>query len=310
MSDRATLLEMGFDAERVDWALHAAPGGLQSALDHLEAHQDEPVPDWRAAGGAAEPSAASIKCNDCGKLFRDMDLAMYHAEKSGHESFEESSEAIKPLSAEEREARLAELRSKAARRRADKASEDAKQERANELIRRKAGQESAQIREDLERKERIKEAERKRKERLDDVCMYLTNKIAAKERVRAQIEQDKRDRAERFAREKALREGRPLPGASAAPSAAASAAAAPRPTSNASEARLRIRGPGGMWMGTLPAEATLADVELAVNSAQGGSAQLEFSTAFPRRKFTDAERGASLRELGLVPNAALDASAK
>lgn len=130
--------------------------------------------------------------------------------------------------------------------------------------------------------------------------------------MRAQIEQDKRDRAERAAREKALREGRPLPGASAAPSAAASAAAAPPPraTSNASEARLRIRGPGGMWMGTLPAEATLADVEQAVNAAQGGSAQLEFSTAFPRRKFTDAERGASLRELGLVPNAALDASAK
>lgn len=174
MSDRATLLEMGFDAERVDWALHAAPGGLQSALDHLEAHQDEPVPDWRAEAGAAggtEPSAASIKCNDCGKLFRDMDLAMYHAEKSGHESFEESSETIKPLTAEEREARLAELRSKAAQRRASKASEDAQQDRANELIRRKAGQESAQIREDLQRKERIKEAERKRKERLDDVCV-------------------------------------------------------------------------------------------------------------------------------------------
>lgn len=37
-----------------------------------------------------------------------MDLAMYHAEKSGHESFDESTEAIKPLTEEEREAKLAE----------------------------------------------------------------------------------------------------------------------------------------------------------------------------------------------------------
>ena len=141
--------------------------------------------------------------------------------------------------------------------------------------------------------------------------------------MRAQIEQDKRDRAERAAREKALREGQPLPGASSKPSAAAAAAAAAasggaaaRQTSNASEARLRVRAPGGMWMGTLPADATLADVESAVNSQHGTAARLvvrwclQFATAFPRRVFTDAERGSSLRDLGLVPNAALDASAK
>lgn len=92
--------------------------------------------------------------------------------------------------------------------------------------------------------------------------------------MRAQIEQDKRDRAERAAREKALREGRPLPGASSAPSAATAAGTLPRQTSNASEARLRVRAPSGMWMGTLPAEATLADVESAVNSEHGTAAQL------------------------------------
>ena len=39
----------------------------------------------------------------CNKQFRDMDLAKYHADKSGHEDFSESAEAIKPLSPEERE---------------------------------------------------------------------------------------------------------------------------------------------------------------------------------------------------------------
>lgn len=41
-----------------------------------------------------------------------MNLAMYHAEKSGHEAFEETSEAIKPLTQEEKDARLAECTSR------------------------------------------------------------------------------------------------------------------------------------------------------------------------------------------------------
>lgn len=42
------VLSMGFAANRVDWALHSTSNsGLQSALDHLEAHQDETVPDYK-----------------------------------------------------------------------------------------------------------------------------------------------------------------------------------------------------------------------------------------------------------------------
>lgn len=46
---------MGFDPARVDWALQQTKsgGGLQAALDHLEAHQDEPVPE-KAADAPAE----------------------------------------------------------------------------------------------------------------------------------------------------------------------------------------------------------------------------------------------------------------
>ena len=40
------------------------------------------------------PSAKSLKCMDCGKLFKNADLANYHAEKSGHENFEESVEEV------------------------------------------------------------------------------------------------------------------------------------------------------------------------------------------------------------------------
>lgn len=116
---------MGFAPERVDWALSSTNGTLEAALDHLEAHQDEPVPEVTDMSQAqpveqsTEPANAavnvrcsylfeSIQCSTCDKRFRDMDMAMYHADKSGHEDFSESTEAIQPLSPEEKEKRLAE----------------------------------------------------------------------------------------------------------------------------------------------------------------------------------------------------------
>lgn len=37
----------------------------------------------------------SIKCSDCGKVFRNNAMASYHAEKSGHDQFEESTEEVR-----------------------------------------------------------------------------------------------------------------------------------------------------------------------------------------------------------------------
>jgi hypothetical protein len=36
----------------------------------------------------------SIKCAECGKIFKNTALANYHAEKSGHDQFEESTEEV------------------------------------------------------------------------------------------------------------------------------------------------------------------------------------------------------------------------
>lgn len=87
---------------------------------------------------------------------------MYHADKSGHDDFEESTEEIKPLTEEEKKQRLAErtscpltpVRAKMQEKRAKQATQDAEERRANELIRRKAGQDAGQAREELERKGR------------------------------------------------------------------------------------------------------------------------------------------------------------
>ena len=94
---------------------------------------------------------------------------------------------IKPLTEEEKKQKLAELREKMTEKRARKAAEEAKEVKANELIRRKAGkvrtlldrappssptdqsllthhqQEASQIKEDLKNKQILKDLEEKRR---------------------------------------------------------------------------------------------------------------------------------------------------
>lgn len=51
-----------------------------------------------SSGGAGEAGGAeakSIRCSLCGKTFKNVDLANYHAEKSGHDQFEESTEEVR-----------------------------------------------------------------------------------------------------------------------------------------------------------------------------------------------------------------------
>lgn len=95
--------------------------------------------------------------------------------------------------------------------------------------------------------------------------------------MKAQIEADKRERADKAARDKALREGRTQ---EATPAAPAQAATLPKPAASTSnESRLRIRAPGGQWMGTVPAETTLAQVEDMVRKDGKATGPLKVSGA-------------------------------
>ena len=62
-----TVLEMGFAPERVDWALYATGDkGLQPALDHLEAHQDGPVPtDYKTAPASTAGASSGHDVSPC-----------------------------------------------------------------------------------------------------------------------------------------------------------------------------------------------------------------------------------------------------
>jgi hypothetical protein len=117
-------MDMGFEADRVDWALHATKNrGLQPALDHVVENSERPIPDYNnqpadmyAKNGqkgeddmlAGIGEAQSIKCVECGKLLKSAAFASFHAEKSGHTNFEESTEEVKPLTEEEKKQKLQE----------------------------------------------------------------------------------------------------------------------------------------------------------------------------------------------------------
>jgi hypothetical protein len=141
----------------------------------------------------------------------------------------------------------------------------------------------------------MKEAARKRQEKLDD--------IEAKKRIKAKIEADKAERRRIAEEAKAAREGR-LPDAAPAPAPAA-AAAAPKPKSNHNEARLRLQTDSGNIVKTLSAETTLFEVAQQLQS-ETGAAVTSFTMTFPRKVFQgDTDMSKTLKEAGLVPSAVL-----
>ncbi|OLN86400.1 Uncharacterized protein C17C9.11c [Colletotrichum chlorophyti] len=305
-SDLDQLLDMGFERARAELAVKKT-GNLNGALEWLEANQDKPLEELTAAANnTAEETedevkaniaaiesgvAKSLVCNECGKRFKSQDTASYHATKTEHTDFSESTEEIAPLTDEQKKAKLAELREQLKEKKAKQAILDKEEAKRNEQIRLKATKESQEIKEELQRKEQIKEAEKKRQEKADD--------LEAKRRIKARIEADKEERRRKAEDAKAAREGRaPQPGPVAAPSI-------PKTTANHNEARLRLQTSGGNVLKTLPAETTLFEVAQMLQS-ESGLEVTSFSTTFPKKTFQGhMDLSKTLKEAGLTPSAVL-----
>lgn len=153
------------------------------------------------------------------------------------------------------------------------------------------------IKEDLEKKERLKEAAAKRQEKINDA--------AAKKRIQEKIAADKETRRLKAEAVKAEREGRAPP---PDPSSTAAQAAAPvsKPSGAAhTEARLRLQLQSGNMMKTFPADTTLLEVAQAVGGEHGVQVQ-SFTSTYPKKVFNEAvDFGKTLKEAGLVPSAVL-----
>jgi len=298
------LVDMGFDKERATLALSKS-GNLQGAIDWLEKHQDKSIDEIKAEQAEATASttttqplegellARSLVCNECGKKFRTHALAEFHATKTEHTDFSESTDEIAPLTEEEKKAKLEDLRLKLAAKRATQSEQEKEERKKNEDIRRKSTKEGQDIKDALQNKERIKEAEQKRREKKEDAL--------ARKRTLDRLAEDKADRKRKADAEKAKREGKavPLP-AEAAPAAPS----APKPASAYTDARLRLQMPSAMITKSFPAETTLFEVAFAIKEEANFEAT-SFTINFPRKVFDNSDFGMTLKEAGMVPSAAL-----
>ena len=163
-------------------------------------------------------------------------------------------------------------------------------------IRRKSTKETQDIKEDLEKKERLKEAAAKKREKQAEV--------EAKERIRRKIQADKEERRLKAEKEKAQREGRAPPAAPAETGPTTSGSVASKPASAYTETRLRLQTPNGNIQKSFPVETTLFEVAHAVQEESGLSVE-SFTQTFPKKVFSDVDFGSNLKELGLIPSASL-----
>jgi len=202
------------------------------------------------------------------------------------------------LTEEEKAIKLAELKERMLAKKALNAKKEAEEFKANEAIRRKGGKDQAQIKADLALKEAEKEALQRKKDKIADA--------KAKAAVRAQIEADKRARADRAAREKALRDGVAPPVPVETRSAPKAVAATTGEKKIYDQTRLQIRLPNGgqPLVHAVASSATLGEVAAWVKE-QAGLSTVVLSSAFPRKTYVAADEAKTMAELGLSPSAVL-----
>lgn len=318
-SDLDQLVDMGFDRERATIALTVS-GNLSGAIDWLDKNQEKSLDEIKAQRASASSAASSapvavdafaseeapalsageeaksLACDDCGRKLRSTTQAEWHASKTGHENFSQSTEEIAPLTEEEKKQRLEELKEKLALKRATQAEQEKEERKRNEQIRLKATKESQEIKEELQKKERLKEAQAKRAEKKADE--------EARKRVLAKLEADKQERKRKAELEKAARAGQaPPPAPAQAPLATSSGPTTSKPASAYTEARLALQTSQGRVMKTFPVETTLFEVAHALETE--GVVVQTFTTNFPKKTYDKTDFGLTLKEAGMVPSAAL-----
>lgn len=314
MADLSLLMDMGFSESDAEKALSmTGNNGVEAAMEWILAQQETAETSKASEGekkvsddtdkGAENPDvieniqdlgdsmnieAKCIKCDECSKKFQNDSEIEFHAVKTGHSSFSESTEEMKLLSDEEKKEQMRKLEVIIKQRRAEKIEQEKKEALEREKSRRKTGQELTNARQKLQEEEIKHMVEMKKREKMEDKM--------ARQRILDEIERDKKARLEKFG---------------GAQNIAPVAAPAPVQTSTITqifdECRLQIRLTNGQCITQKfnPKE-QLAAVRLYVEmNRTDGAGPFSLMTNFPKKVFNEDDMDASLTTLGLVPSAVL-----
>ncbi|XP_050450773.1 UBX domain-containing protein 1-A [Cataglyphis hispanica] len=315
------LVDMGFSISKAEKALEITGNkGVEPAMEWLLAHSDEAEPAPEPSIGESAPALAadtpiqdnvasasnqlvsttdtakSMKCDVCGKLFKSNLEVEFHATKSGHDRFSESTEEKKPLTEEEKREQLKMLEEKLRQKRKEREEQEKKDALEREKNRIRSGKEMSEARKKLEELEMKKLLEQRKREKAEEK--------EARERVRAQIEADK---AARRAKANAAENDQSV---NTSVNASASLSAITSSTSmhhrkDYTETRLQLRLTNGQTLTqSFGSKEQLSAVRLFIEmNRTDGNGPFQLMTTFPKKVFTDEDYDTPLDVLGLVPSA-------
>lgn len=283
---------------------------MEAAMEWLLAHADEeiptedvnpessdPAPSTEAAAETSaetsgETEAKSIKCNECNKLFKNQIEVEFHASKSGHSDFSESTEEKKPLTEDEKREQLAKLEAKLKQKRLEREAKEKEEQQERERLRIKSGKDLLEARRKIEEDEMKKLVQQRKREKEEERLV--------RERIKAQIE------ADRLAR-KAKDAGLPPPVAPAPPPTTTTSSSAPKAApKDYTHTKIQMRlTDGSTVVESFDVKEQLAAVRLFIQMRQGLTIPFSLMTNFPKKVFTDEDYEKPLEVLGLVPSAVL-----
>jgi UBX domain-containing protein 1/4 len=177
---------MGFSLLRAQKGLlYGESPTVEAAVEWLTLHQDDEDIDDPISAGPVE-KVQSYKCNDCGKVLKNMADLELHAHKTGHSDFEESTSLAPTLTPEEKLNKIAEIKHLLKAKRAEREEKEKNDEIEREKQRRFMGKEMAKTQEQLEAEQRKREQWKIKKEKEDFK--------KERERLRAELAKDKAER--------------------------------------------------------------------------------------------------------------------